>query len=641
MPPRGINARVVPGDYFSCYVTTVEPLYGWDFSNQPSDPIASNTTRSTATAALKDGAVRTLKSVNVDDNGFIDLGTLMFGGSFTLEFFFKNKDLPGIHPGRLFSCSKSDGTTGIAVTVGDSLVTIGVFENPTHYHSVSVNVVYTDWTKWTHLVVAVNATKVVVYVNGHEPQSKPANETALTLARDDCHVGVSTVMGEMRVFNVYEGIMTSSEVNERYTTLYPDRHLPAVKLFSWDFKVISYADWGSSMYAPCTNPSPHNGGMVNDYAHPPEIPCEGGFSGLKSQICSPYSNSPNFGTPGHRAGCSPYPAPPDYTGNDITHAEGTWRQSVGGGSTACVMRCVVGDSKCPTHGASTCAYPAYCGGYTWIYPLCTWPVTATYPEIAVYYSTSTYASTQPTPPSPGPYPVVSVLKGMTFESRGVRSSSTTDSDYTGITSNLGNIPGFSITGDTTDPDYYTGVSIEMQVYVNSGLPLGGSLLTCTASSGHMFQLTFDVGGKLSWTAGGYSVSGGTVSTQKNHIVVTVPVDGDTTLYLDKVPSTGTSGLIVGPYENCNLGKGVDVTLSSFHIYRGVMTADEVHTAFHHCAEEAPAPAPDGVPATEEQGMSASTVVAVIAAALVYSAALALSAAAAVSLYGKRRHSHVT
>ena len=509
------------------------PLYGWNFANAPFDTIGVF-----QSAHVAGGATRGLYGVDVTDSpSLIDLPTLTFGGDLTFELLFKGTN------GKMFVCEQSASENGVLIEVLSDQVRVTI-----------QGIVYHLWNSglegWVHVVIAVGDDSMVLYVNGALKNSTSVGWYAIpTVSRSICHLG-DTFQGEIRAFNVYDEVLSQSDVTAAY-----DKAIPfnATKLFRWDFKTLSYPEYANPNFAGC----PHDSAWT--------------FKHSTSAICSPESTESHSDY-----SCLHPPYPRDF--NDLplplsTEEPDTFR---------CVMKCG-GDATCPSKGASECmSVPSVLPPFQ--VSICMHPGTQ-----GVYYATeTTLRSTQL------PSPVVTV--DGTYDQRG-------------ITGNGNPLPGHPLTGT---------MSFELQVYVDTFLalsdPLSG-LLACGSS----FQLTFDTSGTLVWTVGGKTVSGGRLHEAKNHIVVTVEANGTTIIYLNnnKV-ATGHGNPLPGGSSECSMGKGITATFSSLSIYDGVMEEDEVHEAFHHCADE-PSPPTPAAPAGESDGTSALTVVAFIAAGITLTA----------------------
>ena len=548
------------------------PLYGWNFANAPFDTIGVS-----HPAHVAGGATRELYGVAfAGDPSFIDLPTLTFGGDLTFELLFSGYT----QSATLFVCAESDGSNAVNIKFSGTS-TVRTWDFTFGEHSFTKNTSALEG--WVHVVFTVQGentpnTVVNMYPLGLESPmvGDPTTAVIPAVSRSNCHLG-DTFQGEIRAFNVYDEVLSQSDVTAAY-----DKAIPfnATKLVGWDFKTLSYPEYANPNFAGC----PHDSAWT--------------FTNSTSAICSPHStehHSDDF--------CLHPPYPRDF--NDLPLPLG----SLSPDNWRCVMKCG-GDATCPSKGASECmSVPNNDVIPPFQVLICMHPDTQ-----GVYYATeTTLRSTQL------PSPVVTV-DGTYDEQRGI----------TGV--------GTYVQGVS----FSDGMSIEMQVYMDDTYS-AGDLLDCGESGSRRFKLSIQdtfcsscASGlpgyrrNIDWTSWDSGGSRHDVSIQNNlagspgirvHLVVTVAKDGTTTFYYDgSWWHTGQGGVPTGTYQSCLITESVHATLSSLSIYEGVMEEDEVHEAFHHCSEEPapPTPAPDGVPAsTEEQGMSASTGIAIFAAAFVY------------------------
>ena len=575
---------------FKLYMILPEPTppitIGWQFNNAPFDTIPSTTTPH-VDATLKDGATRTLTGVTTNP-GYIALDSITFGETFTFEMLFRGVSEDTTES--LFSRNTPATPYSIQFDVSypNTLNLTFFFVND----EFTVSVVGTSLAnKWAHVIFVVDTENtpdgtLTVYVNGTSwgsasllDHTQPYN----TYAGFELGSGFK---GEIREFNIYKVAMSQSDVETVFNRVFP---FNVSLLFAWDFKEISYPYYTNPEYTACGTP---NAGFLRSV--PPSS---------SALVCSPMSNAG-----GQPTGCSPYPPYPDFRQppGRIDHLT-----TVGEYKDFCVMVCSHHHEACPQYGASECTYSQWTGGVGGT-KVCMHPVGQ-----GVYYATPTsFRATLPWS-SGNPSPVVTVMG--TYVPAGVHFTV----NKAGV-SNLGGIPDY----------YFNGaVSIETQVYigVHSLSPDATvELLACD-----QFSLTVKTGGTMTtvndpqtftWTSDGHDDVYGsylhsrTPSSLRQHVVVTVGDDGMTNIYVNSIiiatgPSVAFTGVGSGLCKISTVSAGVDSTMASLKIYDGAMSHAEVHTAFHHCAEEAPAPPAPAASAEESGDPSAATVVAIVVTVL--------------------------
>ena len=545
-----------------------EPLYGWQFNNQPFDDIPGVGGLNAHVETLIGGVARTQEGVEFSVwPTFIQLPTLTFGDDFTLEMIFRSSS--NNPPNNIFSCGINPATIQLSLEYDATLrLTIGTPGSAEDWSAGGA-----DWKdSVAHVVVTMQTTTspraLNMYMDGAQIGSvnMPMGQLVDNIPRN-CFLG-QLFIGMVRSFNIYDRVLSPDEVTAAYNKAMPHGKFNATKLFGWTFtRDINpyFANSISTVEAGTCHVTLEHGGAYAKYGR--HIPANyfPHTSLPRALVCAPeYIGECPQGPPGY-----------DYRGQrmDVLIPE-------------CALKKPNCDDNggCPAWGPSQCR-PYFYGGESHT-DMCMYQA-AVYMRERWVSDLTTFQSTIP------PFPQLTVPPGA-FKSaggRGVKFSGTAG------TANLGVLN--------------AGMSIHMQVWVHAASGTG-SILACDAD-GALFQLYLEQD-KLAIAFGGTTWTGSVIPNVRSHIAITVAANGTFVIYLNGDPDIhGNANPLSSGESICSISPEYDTTFSSLNLYADVTSHAEVITSFHHCSEEVPAPTPTPAGESgESDGTSTLTVVALIA-----------------------------